>query len=124
MILDWYARCMVELNFNIFIFKALPIPDVQIDEISDVVSRLVEISGRLATPGDRFTDWAREVGVSVGSVKSEAEKQDLIQELDACVAHLYGLDEDDLEVLYGTFHEKADYSGYHAAVLEHFRRLA
>ena len=60
----------------------------------------------------------------VGSVKSETEKQDLIHELDACVAHLYGLDEADLEVLYATFHANTDYSERHAAVLEHFRRLA
>ena len=41
---------------------------------------------------------------------------------DACVAHLYGLDESDLAVIYETFHEGADYSERHAAVLEHFRR--
>lgn len=38
------------------------------------------------------------------------------------MAHLYGLDESDLAVIYETFHEGADYSERHAAVLEHFRR--
>ena len=85
---------------------------------------MVEIAGRLASPDERFADWAANVGVSVGSVSSEAEKQDLIHELDACVARLYGLDEDDLAVLYATFHANTDYSERHAAVLEHFRRLA
>ena len=47
---------------------------------------------------------------------------DLICELDACVAHLYGLDESDLAVIYETFHKGADYSERHAAVLDHFRR--
>ena len=60
--------------------------------------------------------------MQVGSVRDEATKQDLICELDACVAHLYGLDESDLAVIYETFHERADYSERHAAVLGHFRR--
>ncbi|MXZ23465.1 MAG: hypothetical protein F4Y80_01140 [Caldilineaceae bacterium SB0665_bin_21] len=124
MILDWYVRRVVELNFSFYIFGNLPIPDVPTDQTNTVTSRLVDISGRLAAPDDRFADWAREVGVPVGSVKSESEKQDLIHELDACVAHLYGLDEADLEILYGTFHANTDYSERHAAVLEHFRRLA
>ncbi len=58
----------------------------------------------------------------VAWVREEATKQDLICGLDACVAHLYGLDESDLAVIYETFHEGKDYSARHAAVLEHFRR--
>ena len=48
----------------------------------------------------------------------------MIHELDACLAHLYGLDESDLEVIYTTFSQTVDYSERHAAVLEHFRRWA
>ena len=62
-------------------------------------------------------------GVPVGSANDEAVKQDLICELDACVAFLYDLDEDDLAVVYETFSETVDYSDRHAAVLTHFRRL-
>ena len=47
----------------------------------------------------------------------------LICELDACVAYLYGLHEDDLSVLYETFSETVDYSDRHAAVLEQYRVL-
>lgn len=125
MILDWYVRRVVELNLSFYIFNNLPFPDIgSTYPPGSVEARVVEIAGRLAAPNERFANWAREVGVPVGSVKSESEKQRLIHELDACVAHLYGLDEDDLEVLYGTFHEKTDYSNYRAAVLEYFRRLA
>ena len=70
---------------------------------------------------DRYAEWAAEIGVEVGSVTDDETKQDLICELDACVAHLYGLDEDDLAVIYETFHTGADYSAHHARVLEHFR---
>ena len=40
------------------------------------------------------------------------------------MAHLYGLDEADLAVLYSTFDAKRPdrYADHHAAVLGHFRR--
>ena len=123
MILDWLVRRVVELNLGFYIFNNLPVPDVGSYPPGSVEARVVEIAGRLASPNDRFADWATNVGVSVGSVKSESEKQDLIHELDACVARLYGLDEDDLAVLYATFHTNTDYSERLTAVLEHFRRL-
>ena len=124
MILDWLVRRVVELNLGFYIFNNLPVPDVGFYPPGSVEARVVEIAGRLASPDERFADWAKEVGVPVGSVKSESEKQGLIHELDACVARLYGLDEDDLAVLYTTFHANTDYSERHAAVIEHFRRLA
>lgn len=121
MILDWYARCIVELHLNFHILNNFPIPDADIGN-DPVAVRVVEIAGRLAAVDERYADWAAEVGVEAGSVPDEATKQDLICELDACVAHLYGLDESDLAVVYETFHERADYSERRAAVLEHFRR--
>ncbi|WP_419841068.1 hypothetical protein [Candidatus Poriferisodalis sp.] len=89
-----------------------------------VRDRVAEISGRLAAVDERFADWAAEVGVPVGSANDETTKHDLICELDACVALLYGLDEDDLEVIYTTFDEKRPdrYLDRLAAVRTHFRR--
>ena len=123
MVLDWYARCVVELHLNFHILNNFPIPDTDNDN-DRVACRVVEISGRLAAVAEKYAEWAAEVGVPVGSVTDEATKQDLICELDACVAHLYGLDENDLAVVYETFHEGADYSERHRAVLAHFRRWA
>ena len=123
MILDWYARRVVEAHLTFHLLNNFPIPDADVDE-DPVADRVVEIAGRLAAIDDRYAEWAEEVGVPVGSVTDEATKQDLICELDACVAHLYGLDEDDLAVVYETFHEGADYSERHGAVLAHFRRIA
>ena len=123
MILDWFARCVVEISLNFHILNNFPINDPgPVDPVRD---RLVEIAGRLAAVDERYTEWAAEVGVPVGSANDEATKQDLICELDACVAHLYELDEDDLTVIYETFDEKRPhrYTERHAAVLVHFRRL-
>ncbi|WP_419927657.1 hypothetical protein [Candidatus Poriferisocius sp.] len=122
MILDWYARRVVELNFNFHIFNNLPIPLADLEE-DPIAARVVEIAGRLAAVDERFAEWAEEVGVAVGSANDETVKQDLICELDACVAYLYGLDEDDLAVVFETFSESVDYSDRHAAVLNHFRNL-
>ncbi len=121
MMLDWYARRLVEMTLSFTLLNSFPIPDKD-PESDPIASRVVEIAGRLAAADDRFAEWAAEVGVPVGSVTDEDTKDDLIHELDACVAHLYGLDESDLAVIYDTFHEKTDYSQRHAAVLRHFRR--
>ena len=127
--LDWFARRVVELSLNFHIFNSLPIPRPELDPAPAAQElrlrdRVIQIAGRLATaepdhPG--FREWAAAVGVEPGSVDSEAEMQDLIAELDALVALLYGLDEDDLAVIYDTFHTGADYSERHAHVLRHFR---
>lgn len=122
MIVDWYARTAVELHLTFHLINNFPIPYADLD--NDLVAqRIVEIAGRLAAVDERFTEWADAVGVPVGSVTDSGIKQDLICELDACVAYLYGLDESDLAVVYETFHEKTDYSERHKAVLQHFRRI-
>ena len=123
MILDWYARRVVELNMNFHILNSFPVPDSS--PASDpVAARVAEIAGRLAAVDDRFSEWAAAVGVPVGSANDEPTKSELIYELDACVARLYGLDETDLEVIYTTFRHGVDYSDRYQAVLAHFRRLA
>lgn len=88
-------------------------------------NRVIHIAGRLATaepdhPG--FREWAAAIGVEAGSIGSEAEKIDLIEELDAVVALLYGLDDADLRVIYDTFHTGADYSDRCRRVIGHCRR--
>lgn len=119
--LDWYARRVVELHVNFHIFNSFPIPRPDRDD--PIRLRVEQIAGRLAAVDDRYAEWAEAVGVPVGSVTDDASKEDLIAELDAAVALLYGLDESDLRVIYDTFHEGHDYSARCDAVLAHYRRL-
>ena len=84
---------------------------------------VVDIAGRLAAVDERFSKWAEGVGVSVGTV-TDGERDGLIARLDAAVALLYRLDEDDLRVVYSTFHEGWDYEPRLATVLDHHRKLA
>lgn len=119
--LDWYARRFVEVSLNFHILNAFPIPRPDRDD--PLRREVVNIAGRLAVVDERFSDWAAEVGVTVGSVGAD-ERDDLIARLDAAAALLYRLDEDDLHVIYSTFHEGWNYEPRLAAVLDHYRQLA
>jgi hypothetical protein len=118
--LDWCARRHVEVNLDFHILNALPIPLAGRADLQRIVA---QIAGRLAAVDDRFSDWATKIGVGVGPV-DKPERIELIAELDAAVALLYGLSEADLRVLYGTFHEGADYSQHERQVRAHYRRLS
>lgn len=118
--LDWYARRVIETHVNFHLFNAFPIPR---PDRNDPVRRRVEvITGRLSAVDDWFEGWADAVGVEVGTV-DDAEKPDLLAELDACVGHLYGLTGSDLTTIYDTFHEGADHSVHAKAVLTYHRSL-
>lgn len=115
--LDWYARRFVEINLTFFIFNPFPIPRPDRDSMH--WHRVVQLAGRLACPDERFSAWADEVGVEWGAL-AEDEKDDMIYELDAVVAHLYGLSESQLVHIYETFHEGWDYHARLDGVLRHF----
>jgi hypothetical protein len=119
--LDWYARRFVETHLNFHIFKNLPVPRPPRDD--PLRQRVVEISGRLAAVDDRYADWADEVGVEYGPL-SEEEKQDKIYELDAVVAHLYGLSREHIEVIFETFHDGWDYEERLDSVLDYYASWA
>ena len=119
--LDWYARKYVELGMNLHILNGLPIPVY--DAQSDLCNRVTHIAGRLAAIDERYSEWVEEVGVPVGSVISQAEKDDLFAELDAVVSSLYGLSEDHIEHIFATFHRGWKYQQRLEAVLKHYARL-
>lgn len=116
--LDWFARRYVELSMNFHILDGLPIPDIEKNTL--ISDRVVMVSGRLAAVDERFASWAGEVGVPVASVKNAEEKLELIYELDALVALLYGLKNSEIEHIYETFHRGWDYRTRFEAVLGYF----
>ena len=74
---------------------------------------------------DRYADWAAEVGVPTQTSKpltgsGKGSKDDLIAELDAVVALLYGLSEDQLIHIFATFHRGWDYQPRLESVLMHY----
>lgn len=118
--LDWYSRRFVEISMNYHILTAFPIPRPNRDNL--LRQRVVALAGRLACPDKRFKDWAKAVGVDCGKLEDD-EKQDMIYELDAVVAHLYGLSEGQLRHIFETFHEGWEYGPRLEATLKHFRKL-
>lgn len=116
--LDWYARRFIETAVNFFIFNPLPVPRPARDDAR--WQRVVQLAGRLAAVDERFADWARAVGVPCGPLDA-LEKQDHLHELDAVVAHLYGLTERQLTHLFETFHEGWAYQDRLDATLRHFQ---
>jgi hypothetical protein len=115
--LDWYSRRFVEVHLTFGIFNNLPIPRPGTDD--DLRQRVVNLSGRLAAVDDRYADWADSVGVDHGPL-DEDEKQDKIYELDAVVAHLYGLSRENVEVIFETFHDGWDYEERLTRVLDYY----
>ena len=71
----------------------------------------------------RYTSWAEAVGIPVASVVGDDEKAALVAELDAAVSVLYGLDDDNVRVVFETFHEGWDYKPRLDAVLAKRRSL-
>ena len=99
--------------------NSFPVPRPDLSEAQ--AHALLGSQARLAAVDGRYSEWAAEVGVPVGSVKSPAEKDDLIAELDALVSLLYGLTEDQVEHVFATFHRGWDYESRLDAVLKHYR---
>ena len=98
-----------------------PIPRPHADDPRRL--RVIEIAGRLAAVDARYQAWADAVGVPVGSVTSAALKDDLIAELDALVAHLYGLNRSQLCHIFATFHRGWAYQPRLAQVLSFYDQL-
>jgi hypothetical protein len=118
--LDWLARRTVEVNLTYHILNGFPVPRTALDDVR--LTRVIEIAGRLAAVDERFSEWAAAVGVPVGSV-SEEEKPLLEAELDALVAHLYGLSREHVIHIFETFHRGWDYQPRLTSVLEYFDKI-
>src|SRR5262249_16057734 len=100
-IADWWVRRFVEGHVDEEAFNSLPVP------VSDPRGvqwrRTVHLAGRLSCQDDRFSEWSEKVGVECGPLP-EDKKQDMMAQLDAVVAHLFGLNEKQLVHIFETFH--------------------
>jgi hypothetical protein len=121
-VFDWYVRRLVELSMTFEIVNAVPIPAYGYAE--PIEKRIIEISGRLAAVDKRYTEWAKAVEVPVGSVKTPEDREELETELDALVAHLYGLSREHVGHIYKTFHRGWDYKPRLEKVLGYFDQIS
>ena len=103
---------------NFYIFNQFPIPRPTRNDPR--WQRIVQLAGRLASIDKRYANWAVKVGVEFGALPPD-EKEDMIHEIDAVAAHLYGLNEAQLIHIFETFHENWDSTHRRNEVLTHFR---
>jgi hypothetical protein len=121
MVFDWYCRRIVELHLTFEILDQVPIP--QLPNGDATWARIVQISGSLAAVDSRYSDWAKAVGVKVGSVKTDKQREVILAELDALVAAAYGLCQSDVKHIFDTFHRGGDNHNRCAAVLSHLKAM-
>lgn len=119
--LDWYARRYVELHLNLHIMNGLPIPRPR--QGCEITAEIISIAGSLSARDDRFAQWAKAVGVPVGSIQDDHAQAELEARLDALVARMYGLTADQLHHIYETFHRGWDYQPRLTAAHKHFLTL-
>lgn len=119
--LDWFARRRVEVNLSNFILNSLPVPRPSRDDAR--WQSVVANAGRLASVDDRYAEFAAACGVACGPLDG-SDRDRSIAEIDAVVAHLYGLKRDELERMFEDF--PATDAGVsparRAAILEHYAR--
>ena len=118
---DWYMRKWVELNVTFELVSPAPIPEI--DRKDARYGRVVALSVKMAAIDSRFSKWANAFGEKTGTLKQDEEKNGAVAELDALVAHLYGLTRPQVEHIFKTFHRGWDYSSRLAQVLEFYDQL-
>lgn len=114
---DWQARRLVEMNVNFFILDMLCFPPPE----RTPWERIGKLAARLSCVDDRFAQFARQAGVECGPVD---DRVGLRAEMDALVAHAYGLSEADLYTMFQDFTEAAVSPAYRERLVERFKELS
>jgi hypothetical protein len=116
---DWQARRFVETHVSYFILEGLRLPTLD-DATFDAIATA---AARLSCPDERFADFARANGVEVGPL-TPAERDELRAEIDARVAHAWGLGAADLETIFADFTLDAVPEPYRQRVRDRFAELS
>ncbi|MBW4675242.1 MAG: ATP-binding protein [Desmonostoc geniculatum HA4340-LM1] len=100
---DWMIRQKVTTTLNMFYIYQLPVPRLTKNDryFNDIVQR----AAKLICTTPEFDELAQEVGLGSHQqgVTDETQRAKLRAELDAMVAHLYGLTEDEFSYILTTF---------------------
>ena len=115
---DWQARRSVETTLNYFILNGLTFPQIYNTDWQ----RIGALAARLSCVDERFAEFATEAGVDYGPL-TDADRDDMRGEIDALVAHAYGLTADELRFIFTDFAENAVSPAYRNLTLEKFEEL-
>jgi hypothetical protein len=102
LVFDWLIRLKVTTHCSIFYVYQMPVPRLQ--EGDPVFEQLVTRAAKLICTRSEFDKLGRDVGFNPQpAAHDEAERSQIRAEIDAIVAHLYGITEDELRHILGTF---------------------
>jgi predicted type IV restriction endonuclease len=105
LIIDWLVRSKGATHVTLFLMKSLPIP--RLTPGNPYFDALVPRAARLTCTRPEFADlWQEVMGKKwqeSDGATSPTDRQRLRDEIDALVAHLYGLSREDFEHILGTF---------------------
>ena len=102
-----------------FILEGLRIPSLD----DDIYGAIAAAAARLSCPDERFADFATNTGVEVGPLAAD-ERDRLRAEIDAHVAHAWGVDAADLETIFADFTLDAVPEAYRQRVRDRLAELA
>ena len=115
---DWQARRFVEIHLSFFILESMMVPELD----GTTFTAVALAAARLSAVDDRFADFAAAVGVECGPLP-EDERRRLRVEIDARVAHAWGLTEADLAVMFDDFTIDAVPPAYRSALVDRLVEL-
>jgi len=115
--LDFYARLRVNATLNFFIFYELPVP--VLNEFETVFEDLLRRGLALLCSDARFANLAKELNFDMkDAAMNDAARFRIRAEIDAIVAHVYGVNEEELRHILTSFPLVQE--GVKARVLEAF----
>lgn len=128
LVLDFVVRRKVDAHVTKSVMATVPIADIELDRGPG--AKVVSLSARLTCRSAEYAELAEVLGTECGPLSSTQE-QALRAELDARVAHLYGLSAAHLDLVLANFRQSADSEGspvrpdeeYKALVRREFARL-
>ncbi|HLM62293.1 MAG TPA: DNA methyltransferase [Pyrinomonadaceae bacterium] len=102
-ICDWFIRNKILTNMNMFYLYQLPVP--RLIESDKEFAPIVERAAKLFCTTPDYDDLAEEVGIGSckNGITNETHRQQIRAELDALIAHLYGITEDEFTYILSTF---------------------
>jgi hypothetical protein len=118
LIFDWYSRRWVELNFTFELLNFMPIPNYNLKD--ERTQKLVMNTAKLAYTDKRFDEWANLCGLNEINELNQDERNELIIENDALVAHHYGLSVNQVKTIFQTFHKNWNFEEQLTKTLSYF----
>lgn len=115
---DWQARRYVKLHLSFYILNMLCFPPIE----NTPWEQIGKLAARLSCVDERFADFAKQAGVQHGPLSPE-QHQDMRAQIDALVAHAYGLTEHELDFIFTDFSPKAVTPAYRQLTLQKYQAL-